>query len=133
MVLHEKPSGYAGTHMAVWGLHQKCMQWGVRCCYGPAVIGYDMQNGRITAVKTDQGDIKADCVVIGAGAWIAKHWEWLGKLPPSSTCAIPDGGVAKDHDMWTYWRLLEGEVYLHGRHRLPHRATTATRRCCMSS
>lgn len=30
-VLHERPSGYAGTHMAVWGLDQKCRQWG-----GPA-------------------------------------------------------------------------------------------------
>jgi glycine/D-amino acid oxidase-like deaminating enzyme len=66
VVLHEKPSGYAGTHMAVWGLDQKCMQYGVRRCYGPEVIGYEMQNGR----------------------------------------------VAKDHDMWTYWRLLEGEVFM---------------------
>jgi glycine/D-amino acid oxidase-like deaminating enzyme len=111
VVLHEKPSGYAGTHIAVQGLHNKCMQWGVKCVFGPAVTGYDMHNGRISAVKTTQGDIKADCVVICAGAWITQHWDWLG-MPDKLDMRYPDGGVAKDADMWTYWRLLEGEVYL---------------------
>ncbi|HWA49310.1 MAG TPA: FAD-binding oxidoreductase [Dongiaceae bacterium] len=111
VVLHEKPSGYAGTHMAVWGLDQKCMQYGVRRCYGPEVIGYEMQNGRVTAVKTDKGDVKCDTVVIGAGAWTPKHWEWLGKANKLDL-KYKDGRVAKDHDMWTYWRLLEGEVFM---------------------
>jgi methylglutamate dehydrogenase subunit A len=111
VVLHEKPSGYAGTHIAVQGLHNKCMQWGVRCVFGPSVTGYDMQNGRISAVKTTHGDIKADCVVICAGAWITQHWDWLA-MPDKIDMRYPDGGVAKDADMWTYWRLLEGEVYL---------------------
>ena len=116
VVLHEKPSGYAGTHLAVQGLHNKCMQWGVQCIFGPAVTGYDTQNGRITAVKTTQGDIKADCVVICAGAWITQHWDWLG-LPTSLDMRYPDGGVVKNADMWTYWRLLEGEVVLKDGHR----------------
>jgi glycine/D-amino acid oxidase-like deaminating enzyme len=111
VVLHEKPSGYAGTHLAVQGLHNKCMQWGVNCVFGPAVNGYDMQNGRIAAVKTTHGDIKAECVVICAGAWVSQHWEWLG-MAPKLDMRYPDGGVVKDADMWTYWRLLEGEVYL---------------------
>ncbi len=29
----------------------------------------------------------------------------------------PDGGVVNDADMWTYWRLLEGEVALKDGHR----------------
>jgi glycine/D-amino acid oxidase-like deaminating enzyme len=111
VVLHEKPSGYAGTHLAVQGLHNKCMQWGVKCVFGPAVTGYDMQNGRITAVKTTHGDLKADCVVICAGAWASQHWDWLG-MAPKIDMRYPDGGVVRDADMWTYWRLLEGEVYL---------------------
>ncbi len=92
------------------------MQWGVRCIFGSAVNGYDMQNGRIAAVKTTHGDIKADCVVICAGAWITQHWDWL-KLPDKLDMRYPDGGVAKNQDMWTYWRLLEGEVYLKDGHR----------------
>jgi methylglutamate dehydrogenase subunit A len=111
VVLHEKPSGYAGTHLAVQGLHNKCMQWGVRCVFGPAVNGYEMQNGRISAVKTTHGDIKADCVVICAGAWVTQHWDWLG-MPDKVDMRYPDGGVVRDSDMWTYWRLLEGEVFL---------------------
>jgi glycine/D-amino acid oxidase-like deaminating enzyme len=116
VVLHEKPSGYAGTHLAVQGLHNKCMQWGVQCIFGPAVNGYETQNGRITHVKTTQGDIKADCVVICAGAWITQHWDWLG-LPDTLDMRYPDGGVVKNADMWTYWRLLEGEVMLKDGHR----------------
>lgn len=113
VVLHEKPSGYAGTHTAVRALKEKCDQWGVRSFMGVGVEGYDMQNGRVTAVKTSEGDIKADCVVVCSGAWASKHWEWLG-LPEKLDLRYPDGGVVKDADMWTYWRLLEGEVYLNG-------------------
>ena len=40
VVLHEKPSGYAGTHMACWGLDQKCRQWGVQRVYGVAAVSY---------------------------------------------------------------------------------------------
>jgi methylglutamate dehydrogenase subunit A len=111
VVLHEKPSGYAGTHLAVQGLHNKCMQWGVKCVFGPSINGYEMQNGRVTAVKTTHGEIKADCVVICAGAWVSQHWSWLG-MPNTIDMRYPDGGVVRDADMWTYWRLLEGEVYL---------------------
>ena len=55
--------------------------------------------------------MKCDVVVIGAGAWTPKHWEWLGN-GAKLDLKYKDGRVAKDHDMWTYWRLLEGEVYL---------------------
>ena len=112
-VLHEKPSGYAGTHTAISGLAGKCRQWGVDMRSGVEVQGYDMTGDRISGVITNQGTIKADMVVISAGAWVQKHWEWLGK---SATLDLhyPDGGVAKAQDMWTFWRLLEGEVYLNG-------------------
>src|SRR5690606_20531017 len=113
VVLHEKPSGYAGTHMAVRGLAENCSRWGVRTCFGVAVEGYEMTGNRITAVRTSHGDIRADCVIIAPGAWIPQHWRWLGR-DDRLDVRYPDGGVAKDQDMWTYWRLLEGEVYLNG-------------------
>lgn len=31
--------------------------------------------------------------------------------PSTLDVHYPDGGVVKDQDMWTYWRLREGEVY----------------------
>lgn len=107
---HEKPSGYAGTRQAVAGLAEKCAEHGVEILSGVEVTGYDMENGVVKRVLTNQGAIKADVVVLGLGAWIGKHWEMLGKAD-RLTCSYRDGGQ-RELDMWTYWRLLEGEVYI---------------------
>ena len=112
VVLHEHRSGYAGTHMAVWGLDQKCRQWGVQRVYGTAVTGYQLDaSGSVTAVDTDQGSISCEQVVVGAGAWTPEHWDWLGG-PSKLDVRYPDGHLSEQMDMWTYWRLLEGEVLL---------------------
>jgi glycine/D-amino acid oxidase-like deaminating enzyme len=111
VALHEKPSGYAGTRQAVAGLAQKCADHGVRVLSGVEVTGYDMQGGRVSKLKTNQGDIKVDVVVLGLGAWTGKHWGMLG-LPDTLDLNYRDGGTVKGKDMWTYWRLLEGEVYI---------------------
>lgn len=112
VVLHERRSGYAGTHMAVWGLDQKCFQWGVQRVYGTSVTGYKFDaSGSVTAVETDHGDIACEQVVVGAGAWTPQHWEWLGG-PTTLDVSYPDGHTEEDMAMWTYWRLLEGEVVL---------------------
>ena len=112
VVLHEHRSGYAGTHMVMWGLDQKCRQFGVQRVYGVAVTGYDLDaSGSVAAVETTAGRIQCEQVVVGAGAWTPKHWEWLGG-PSSLDVTYPDGHIEADMDMWTYWRLLEGEVFL---------------------
>tara|TARA_B110000263_G_scaffold71763_2_gene62794 strand:- start:1443 stop:2903 length:1461 start_codon:yes stop_codon:yes gene_type:complete len=111
VVLHEHRSGYAGTHMVMWGLDQKCRQWGVQRVYGTAVTGYQMDDGSVTAVETTSGTIRCDQVVVGAGAWTPQHWEWLGG-PSKLDVLYPDGHLEVAKDLWTYWRLLEGEVYL---------------------
>ena len=111
VALHEKLSGYAGTRQAVAGLAQKCADHGVRVLSGVEVTGYDMQGGRVSKLKTNQGDIKVDVVVLGLGAWTGKHWGMLG-LPDTLDLTYRDGATVKGKDMWTYWRLLEGEVYI---------------------
>ncbi len=60
-------------------------------------------------MRTSEGDIAADAVVLGLGAWMPRHWEMLGK-PMLLDVRYPDGEVETDRDMWTYWRLREGEV-----------------------
>ncbi len=110
VALHERVSGYAGTRQVMKGLAQKCADHGVQILTGIEVTGYDVQGGQVRAVHTNQGDIKCDLVIWGLGAWTPQHWEMLSK-PMTLDCHYPDGTVVKNKDMWTYWRLLEGEVY----------------------
>ena len=110
VVLHEKVSGYAGTRQAVAGLAQKCRDHGVRILSGVEVVAYDTTAGRVSKVRTNRGDIGCDAVVLGLGAWTPKHWAMLGK-PMEIDARYPDGAIVRK-DMWTYWRLLEGEVYV---------------------
>ncbi len=109
VVLHEQPSGYAGTRQVIKGLAQKCADHGVRILSGVEVCDYVVQSGQVKAVVTNLGTIQCDMVVWGLGAWTPKHWEKLGQ-PMTLDCRYADGTVIHK-DMWTYWRLLEGEVY----------------------
>ncbi len=111
VVLHEKCSGYSGTRQAMQGLAEKCAEHGVRIFSGVEVTGYDMVNGKVAKVRTNLGDVACDAVMLGLGAWTPKHWEMLGK-PAKLDCRYADGSVARDKDMWIYWRLVEGEVYV---------------------
>ncbi len=110
VALHEKVSGYAGTSQVIKGLTQKCIAEGVRIFSGVEVTGYIKQGENVTHVRTNQGAIQCDLVVWGLGAWTPQHWQMLHR---SATLDVhyPDGAVTKEKDMWTYWRLLEGEVY----------------------
>ena len=110
VVLHEKVSGYAGTRQAIAGLSQKCRDHGVRIFSGIEVLGYDMTGDRVSRLRTNHGGIACDVVVLGLGAWTPKHWAMLGK-PMELEARYADGGKVRN-DMWTYWRLLEGEVYV---------------------
>jgi glycine/D-amino acid oxidase-like deaminating enzyme len=74
-----------------------------------------MRGGAVTAVQTHQGAIETDQVVIGAGPWSKNLWTMLG-LPNKIDIRKHDGSLVKDWDMWTFWRLQEGEVHLNPEH-----------------
>ena len=113
VVLHEHMSGYAGTAQAVKGLAEMCHRNGVRILSGVEVTGYAVQAGEVTMVETSQGDISADVVILAMGAWIPAHWQMLGREKTLDVGYL-DGSFVADKDMWTYWRLEEGEVYYDG-------------------
>lgn len=113
VVLHEHMSGYAGTAQAVNGLVEMCRRHGVAIHDGVEVTGYDVQGGEVRGVETNHGRIEADVVLLCVGAWVPKHWQMLGK-PMTLDVRYQDGSVVHDKDMWTYWRLEEGEVYFDG-------------------
>jgi len=112
VVLHEKISGYAGTRQAVAGLAQKCRDHGVRIFSGVEVTGYQTASsgGHVAKVMTNKGAVACEMVVLGLGTWTPKHWAMLGR-GDTVEAKYPDGATVKK-DMWTYWRLLEGEVYI---------------------
>ena len=110
VAIFEKVSGYAGTRQVMKGLAQKCADHGVRILTGIEVTGYDVRGGEVKGIHTQEGTIKCDLVIWGLGAWTPKHWEMLDQ-PLTLDCYYPDGTIVKNKDMWTYWRLLEGEVY----------------------
>ncbi len=109
VAIHEKLSGYAGTMQALNGLAQKCADHGVQVISGVEVTGYNFVGGEIKGVHTDKGDIRSDMIIWGLGAWTPHHWDMLDKSRMVQ-CHYPNGSVI-EKDMWTYWRLLEGEVY----------------------
>lgn len=113
VVLHERPSGYAGTDQAVRGLVEMCRRHGVRIESGVEVTGYDVRGGEVASIETNEGRIAADVVLLCLGAWIPHHWEMLGR-PATLDVGFADGSRAEGADMWTYWRLEEGEVYYDG-------------------
>ena len=113
VVIHEKLSGYAGTAQAVRGLVEMCQRHGVTICSGVEVRGYDIAAGQVSAVRTNGGDVRSDTVVLCLGAWMPEHWSMLQK-PSKLDVGYRDGSSVRDKDMWTYWRLEEGEVYHDG-------------------
>ncbi|MFQ5985238.1 MAG: FAD-dependent oxidoreductase, partial [Alphaproteobacteria bacterium] len=80
------------------------------------VTGYDVHNGVVRRLHTNKGDIACDAVILGLGAWTPKHWAMLGKSMKLDV-GYPDGTVVRDKDMWTYWRLREGELTTDFRYR----------------
>lgn len=109
-VLHERQGGFAVARRAVEGLAQKVREQGVPIVTGVAITGFDIRNGRVYAVHTNQGDIRCDVVVLGVGPWIGRFWEMLG-LPNTIDIRTPDGQLFPNVPMWTYWKLQEGEVH----------------------
>ena len=110
-VLHEMPGGYANNTRAMYGLAAKAEAEGVRILTGVEVTGFIQDNqGAISAVATDKGNVECDYVVIGAGPWVKQFWEMLD-MPKTISIKNPvDGSIATDIPMWEYWSLQEGTL-----------------------
>jgi glycine/D-amino acid oxidase-like deaminating enzyme len=107
--LHEKQGGFAFNKDSLMGLVKKVQSEGVDILSSVKVLGFDMQGGVVKSVKTDEGNMNTDCVVVGVGPWIKQIWTMLG-LPNKIDIKKPNGEVVKDWHMWTFWRLQEGEI-----------------------
>jgi glycine/D-amino acid oxidase-like deaminating enzyme len=108
-ILHEKKGGYANNVRSLRGLAAKAESEGVTIATGVTVTGLRTGGGAVTAVQTDQGEIRCDQLIIAAGPWIRDLWAMLG-LPGRIPVTGRDGTVHPDQPMWTYWALQEGTV-----------------------
>jgi glycine/D-amino acid oxidase-like deaminating enzyme len=109
VVLHEKRGGYANNVASLTGLATKAEAAGVTIRAGVRVTGLAVDNGAVTAVQTDRGNIGCDQLVVAVGPWIRNLWAMLD-LPDRIAVTGPDGSVHPDHPMWTYWALQEGTL-----------------------
>jgi methylglutamate dehydrogenase subunit A len=109
--LHEFQGGFAFNMDSVLGLAGKCESEGVRIAAGVEVTGIESAaDGTVTAVKSSEGRIEVgEQLVLAPGPWAKHFWAMLG-LPETIDVRAPDGDVAKDQRMWTYWNLQEGEI-----------------------
>jgi methylglutamate dehydrogenase subunit A len=108
--LHEHAGGYAFNQESMRGLADKARAAGATIEEGVEVTGFELDgSGAVTVVHTSAGDIAVGDVVVAVGPWIARLWELLD-LPPRVDVHTPEGDVARDREMWTYWYLQEGEV-----------------------
>ena len=108
--LHEQRGGFAFNKESMLGLADKARAAGAEIVEGVAVTGFQRDgSGAVTVVHTSAGDIAVEQVVIAVGPWVAGLWSML-ELPDRLDVHQPDGAVARDQPMWTYWYLQEGEV-----------------------
>jgi methylglutamate dehydrogenase subunit A len=108
--LHEHAGGYAFNRESMLGLADKARAAGAQIVEGVEVTGFESDpSGAVTSVHTSAGDVAVEQVVIAVGPWVARMWELL-ELPRRLDVRTPDGTVAEDQEMWTYWYLQEGEV-----------------------
>ena len=108
--LHEHAGGYAFNRESMHGLADKARAAGARIAEGVEVTGFDFDDaGAVTRAHTSGGTIAVGQVVVAVGPWVQSLWTMLD-LPQSIDIRKPDGTVARNVPMWTYWYLQEGEV-----------------------
>jgi methylglutamate dehydrogenase subunit A len=108
--LHEHRGGFAYNRDSMLGLASKARAAGATIEEGVEVTGFELDgSGAVTRVNTSAGPIVPEHVVVAAGPWTPYLWEMLG-LPRRLDIRAPDGSVAEDQEMWTYWYLQEGEI-----------------------
>ena len=107
-VLHEKRGGYANNLASIRGLAQKARANGATIAEHTAVTGFELDStSAVRAVKTTQGDIACEQVVIAVGPWVRDCWRFLG-LPPN--LKVGSAGNEEEKPMWRYWWLQEGTM-----------------------
>jgi len=108
--LHEHRGGFAFNRESMLGLAGKARAAGAEIAEGVEVSDFEFDgSGAVTRVETSAGPVDVEQVVVAVGPWAPHLWELL-RLPRRLDIRAPDGSLARDQEMWTYWYLQEGEI-----------------------
>ena len=108
-VLHEHRGGYANNMASLKGLLGKAEAHDVNVVGGVEVLGFDRDNsGAITAVRTSEGAVACDQVVVAVGPWVQQIWAMLDL--PTTTAVTAGDGQTYERPTWTYMCLQEGTL-----------------------
>src|SRR5438105_4088386 len=76
--LHEHAGGYAFNRESMYGLAGKARAAGAEIVTGVEVTGFEFDgSGAVANVKTSDGDVAVEQVVVAVGPWVANLWEML--------------------------------------------------------
>ena len=77
-ICYEKGSGYASSHKTTYSYVQKFCQLGGELMQTTAAVGLKIENGQVTGVCTEEGDISTEVVINAAGPWAKVVASWAG-------------------------------------------------------
>jgi D-amino-acid dehydrogenase len=89
------------AHRFTQNLARLCAEKGVTFHYGTKILGLELEAGRLAAVATDKGRLRADAFVMALGSWSPKLARQVGLNLPiypakgySATLAVTDAAKA---------------------------------------
>ncbi len=128
---YDPSDGYIDTDALARSLAEGARSKGVEVCTGVQVTGFEIKNGRVQEVITDQGNIRTDVVVNAAGMWAPQ----IGGLAGVEVPLVPfqhqyvrvnleesvstDLPTLRDPDDLVYFRPMEGDLVTGGYGRDP--------------
>ena len=110
--LHEHAGGFAYNRESILGLASKARAAGAQIVEGVEVTGFELDGAGAVQRRADQRRARSRSSSRWwwpSGPWIPQLWAMLD-LPDRLDVRQPDGSVAADQQMWTYWYLQEGEI-----------------------
>ena len=107
-VLHEKQGGFANNNASIQGLAKMAKDAGVEIYSNVNMLDFieSSSDNSIKGIKTNDGDIMAEHVVVAPGPWVKYFWDKLD-LPKVAQIKGRDGKI-HEREMWHYWMLQEG-------------------------
>ncbi len=109
-ILHEKKGGYADNMVSMMGLLKLAEDAGAEFMGSVEVKDFitSSDSEAMRGVKTSQGDIYAEQIIVAPGPWVKFFWDKL-ELPNIVKIKGKDGKL-HEREMWHYWMLQEGTL-----------------------